>query len=90
VISIVDSKETLMLEEESRSKMFLKQSDPMILENFGKRFVPQQELFDEQALHLTIDQSASSPVKIEAPQELPKMEAVVQQYSCNTPKISTT
>ncbi|GKB29689.1 hypothetical protein Tco_0869090 [Tanacetum coccineum] len=32
VISITDSKETLMLEEESRSKMLLKQSDPMVLE----------------------------------------------------------
>ncbi|GJS23155.1 hypothetical protein Tco_0451787 [Tanacetum coccineum] len=33
VISNVDSEETLMLEEESRSKMLLKQSDPMVLEN---------------------------------------------------------
>ncbi|GJU80112.1 retrovirus-related pol polyprotein from transposon TNT 1-94, partial [Tanacetum coccineum] len=32
VISIADSGETLMLEEESRSKMLLKQSDPMVLE----------------------------------------------------------
>ncbi|GJW94389.1 hypothetical protein Tco_0174061 [Tanacetum coccineum] len=32
VISIADSKETLMLEKESRSKMLLKQSDPMVLE----------------------------------------------------------
>ncbi|GJW16198.1 hypothetical protein Tco_0020331 [Tanacetum coccineum] len=40
--------------------------------NFGKCFVPQGELSDEQALHPIIDQSASSPVKIEAPQELPK------------------
>ncbi|GJX48602.1 integrase, catalytic region, zinc finger, CCHC-type containing protein [Tanacetum coccineum] len=32
VISIADSDETLMLEEESRSKMLLKQSDPMVLE----------------------------------------------------------
>ncbi|GJY16488.1 retrovirus-related pol polyprotein from transposon TNT 1-94 [Tanacetum coccineum] len=31
-ISIDDSKETLMLEEESRSKMLLKQIDPMVLE----------------------------------------------------------
>ncbi|GJR45693.1 putative ribonuclease H-like domain-containing protein [Tanacetum coccineum] len=31
-ISIADSEETLMLEEESRSKMLLKQSDPMVLE----------------------------------------------------------
>ncbi|GKB56183.1 hypothetical protein Tco_0912369 [Tanacetum coccineum] len=80
VISIADFEETLMLEEESQSKMLLKQ-------NFGKRFVPQQELSDEQALHPTIDQSASSPVKIEAPRELPKislMEVVVQQseYFC--------
>ncbi|GJY86001.1 retrovirus-related pol polyprotein from transposon TNT 1-94 [Tanacetum coccineum] len=90
VISIADSEETLILEEESRSKMLLKQSDPMVLKNkgntkpidyaelnqlskdFGKRFVPQRELFDEQALHPIIDQSASSPVKIEAPRELSK------------------
>ncbi|GJY89706.1 retrovirus-related pol polyprotein from transposon TNT 1-94 [Tanacetum coccineum] len=92
VISIADSEETLMLEEESRSKMLLKQSDPMVLEkkvntkpidyaelnrlskDFGKRFVPQRELSDEQALHPIIDQSASSPVKIEAPRELPKKD----------------
>ncbi|GJT91433.1 hypothetical protein Tco_1080278 [Tanacetum coccineum] len=95
VISIADFEETLMLEEESRSKMLLIQSDPMVLEkkvnikpinyaelnrlseDFGKRFIPQQELFDEQAFWLQIshpntDQSASSPVKIEAPRELPK------------------
>ncbi|GJR50473.1 hypothetical protein Tco_1400994 [Tanacetum coccineum] len=32
VISIADSEETLMLKEESRSKMLLKQSEPMVLE----------------------------------------------------------
>nr|GEY75325.1 retrovirus-related Pol polyprotein from transposon TNT 1-94 [Tanacetum cinerariifolium] len=105
VISIADFEETLMLEEESRSKMFLKQSDPMVLEqkvnikpinypelnrlseDFGKCFVPQQELSDEQAfrlqtLHPNTNQSASSPVKIEALLELPKLsltEAAVQQ-----------
>ncbi|GKF56912.1 hypothetical protein Tco_0170449 [Tanacetum coccineum] len=31
-IEIPDYEETLILEEESRSKMFLKQSDPMVLE----------------------------------------------------------
>ncbi|GJS68546.1 retrovirus-related pol polyprotein from transposon TNT 1-94 [Tanacetum coccineum] len=69
VISIADSEETLILEEESRSKMLLKQSDPMVLKqkvnikpinyvelnrlskDFGKRFIPQRELSDEQALH---------------------------------------
>nr|GEX47917.1 integrase, catalytic region, zinc finger, CCHC-type, peptidase aspartic, catalytic [Tanacetum cinerariifolium] len=98
VISIADSEETLMLKEESRSKMFLKQSNPVILENkvntkpinyaelnrlsedFGKRFALQREVSDKQALHPSTDQSASSPVKIEAPHELSKMEAAVQQY----------
>ncbi|GJY74999.1 hypothetical protein Tco_0479430 [Tanacetum coccineum] len=47
--------------------------------DFGKCFVPQQELSDEQAfwlqtLHPNTDQSASSPVKIEAPKELPKLK----------------
>ncbi|GJW56892.1 hypothetical protein Tco_0103623 [Tanacetum coccineum] len=74
VISIADFEETLMLEEESQSKMLLKQ-------NFGKRFVLQQELSNEQAFrlqtsHPNTDQSASSPVKIEAPRELPKVNLV--------------
>ncbi|GJY72070.1 hypothetical protein Tco_0475773 [Tanacetum coccineum] len=73
VISIVDSEVTLMLEEESRSKMILKQ-------NFGKRFVPQRELFKEQALHLITDQSASSLVKIEAPRELPKQKNDLRKF----------
>ncbi|GJZ71466.1 integrase, catalytic region, zinc finger, CCHC-type containing protein [Tanacetum coccineum] len=87
VISIFDSEETLMLEEESRSKMLLKQSDPIVLkqkvnikpinyaelnrlsEDFGKRFIPQQELSDKQAfrlqtLHPNTDQSASSLSKL--------------------------
>ncbi|GKD25389.1 hypothetical protein Tco_1231603 [Tanacetum coccineum] len=50
-------------------------------EDFGKCFVPQQELFDEQAFQLQIscpntDQSASSPVKIEAPRELSKVSMI--------------
>ncbi|GKF26925.1 hypothetical protein Tco_0082819 [Tanacetum coccineum] len=94
VISIADSEETLMLEEDSRSKMLLKQSDPMVLkkkvntkpinyvelnrlsEDFSKCFVPQQELYDEQDLHPIINQSASSPVKIEALRELSKVSLV--------------
>ncbi|GJU82689.1 hypothetical protein Tco_1285054 [Tanacetum coccineum] len=102
VISIVDSKETLMLEEESRSKMLLKQSDPMVLEkkvnikpinyaglnrlseDFGKHFVPQEELSDEQAFRLqtsnpNTDQSASFPVKIKAPRELPMSSTRMEQ-----------
>ncbi|GKD83730.1 hypothetical protein Tco_1350569, partial [Tanacetum coccineum] len=49
--------------------------------DFGKHFVPQQELFDEQAFrlqtsHPNTDQSASLPVKIKAPRELPKVSLV--------------
>ncbi|GJZ16843.1 hypothetical protein Tco_0552966 [Tanacetum coccineum] len=97
VISIADSEETLMLEEESRSKMLLKQSEPMVLkqkvifkpinyaelnrlsEDFGKHFVPQQELSDEHALHPNTIQSASLSVKIEAPRELPKNNTSMNQ-----------
>nr|GEY87060.1 hypothetical protein [Tanacetum cinerariifolium] len=65
VISIADSEETLILEEQ----------------NFGKRFILQKELSDEQAFwlqtsHPNTDQSASLPVKIEAPRELPKISLV--------------
>ncbi|GJY18657.1 hypothetical protein Tco_0390148 [Tanacetum coccineum] len=62
VISIANSEETLMLEEE----------------NFGKRFVLQRELSDEQALHPNTDQSSSSPVKIEAPRELSKKQFLIE------------
>nr|GEY98289.1 hypothetical protein [Tanacetum cinerariifolium] len=65
VISIANSEETLMFEEE----------------NFGKRFVPQQELSDEQAFrlqtsHHNTDQFASLPVKIKAPWVFPKVNLV--------------
>ncbi|GJY40489.1 retrovirus-related pol polyprotein from transposon TNT 1-94 [Tanacetum coccineum] len=81
VISIADSEETLMLEEESRSKMLLKQSDPMVLEkkvntkpinyvefnrlseDFGKPFVPQQELKEE---GIDFEESFAPVARIEA------------------------
>nr|GEX76252.1 hypothetical protein [Tanacetum cinerariifolium]GEX76256.1 hypothetical protein [Tanacetum cinerariifolium]GEX76561.1 hypothetical protein [Tanacetum cinerariifolium] len=99
VISIADSEETLMLEEESRSKMLLKQSDPMVLEkkvniklvnyavlnqlskDFGKRFVPQQELCAKQAFRFQMsnpstESSDASPIKVDVPSELPKVSLV--------------
>ncbi|GJU72228.1 hypothetical protein Tco_1263633 [Tanacetum coccineum] len=99
VISIAYFEETLILEEESRSTLLLKQSDLIVLEKkfnikpiiyaelnqsseeFGKRFVLQQELSDEQAFrlqtsHPNTDQYASSPIKIKVPQELPKVSLV--------------
>ncbi|GJZ26727.1 hypothetical protein Tco_0570980, partial [Tanacetum coccineum] len=50
-------------------------------EDFGKHFVSQQELSAEQAFwlqtsHPNTDQSNISPVKIEAPRELPKVSLV--------------
>ncbi|GKB23143.1 hypothetical protein Tco_0862544 [Tanacetum coccineum] len=55
-------------------------------EDFGKCFVPQQELFDEQAFRLQIsrpntDQSASLSVKIEAPRELSKIYMRLNIYT---------
>ncbi|GJW53081.1 hypothetical protein Tco_0097166 [Tanacetum coccineum] len=71
---VIDDDETLILEELNK------------LSYFGKRFVPQQELSAEQAFWLqtsnpNTEQSDISPGRIEAPSELPKMEAVVQQCS---------
>ncbi|GJZ36668.1 retrovirus-related pol polyprotein from transposon TNT 1-94 [Tanacetum coccineum] len=96
---VIDDEETLILEEESRSKMFEKEKDPEAIkqnishkpvdyeklnrlsEDFGKRFTPQQELSAEQAFWLRISNPTSkpsdaSPIKIEAPKELPKVSLV--------------
>ncbi|GJZ75228.1 retrovirus-related pol polyprotein from transposon TNT 1-94 [Tanacetum coccineum] len=90
VISVIDDEETLILEEESRSKMLDKQNDPIsiekkikispidysmlnkIKEDFGKRFVTKKELSAEQAFWLKHSSFSETPVRIEAPSELPK------------------
>ncbi|GJV64211.1 hypothetical protein Tco_1475039 [Tanacetum coccineum] len=97
VIYVIDDEETLILEEESRSKMLEKQNDRIskekkinispidylklnkLSEDFGKHFVPQKELSAEQAFWLTQSNPISeksvkshTPVRIEAPSELPK------------------
>ncbi|GJS43447.1 retrovirus-related pol polyprotein from transposon TNT 1-94 [Tanacetum coccineum] len=101
MISVIDDKETLILEEKSRSKMFDKQNDLIsnenkfnispndysklnkIKEDFGKRFVTQKELSAEQAFwlkhsnHTFVNSDVShTPVKVEAPHELPKASLV--------------
>ncbi|GKB08027.1 hypothetical protein Tco_0836311, partial [Tanacetum coccineum] len=93
---VIDDEETLILEEESRSKISKKEKDleaikqnishkPIdyeksnrLSDDFGKRFTPQQELSAEQAFWFrmsnpTSKPSDASPVKIEAPKELPKV-----------------
>ncbi|GJT64012.1 retrovirus-related pol polyprotein from transposon TNT 1-94 [Tanacetum coccineum] len=62
-IEIPDSEETLMLAEESRSKMLLKQQDPMVLEKKNSMN--------------SLDPSPScTPTKVEVPKELPKVSMV--------------
>ncbi|GKC67410.1 hypothetical protein Tco_1100008 [Tanacetum coccineum] len=98
VIFMVDDEETLILAEESRSKMVEKQNDPImkkekinitpinysklnkLAKDFGKRCVPQQELFVEQKFWLQgSDKNYEEPstsitlVKITVPSELPKL-----------------
>ncbi|GJR06215.1 retrovirus-related pol polyprotein from transposon TNT 1-94 [Tanacetum coccineum] len=63
VIVIPDFEETLMLAEESRSKMFLKQQDPMMLEKKNSMNSPEPTL-------------SSRPTKVEVPKELPKVSMV--------------
>ncbi|GJY63654.1 hypothetical protein Tco_0465114 [Tanacetum coccineum] len=98
-IPVIDDEETLILEEESRSKMSEKEKDPedikqnisykpidyvklnKLSKDFGKRFVPQQEFSAEQTFwyHMSNPSSKSSdasPVKMEAPKELPKVSLV--------------
>ncbi|GJW57463.1 integrase, catalytic region, zinc finger, CCHC-type containing protein [Tanacetum coccineum] len=96
---VIDDEETLILEEESLSKMSEKEKDPEAIkqnishkpidyvklnrlsEDFRKRFVPQQELSAEQTfwyhmLNPSTKSSDASPVKMEAPKELPKVSLV--------------
>ncbi|GKB72641.1 retrovirus-related pol polyprotein from transposon TNT 1-94 [Tanacetum coccineum] len=75
VMLVIDNEETLILEEESRSKIQSK--------DFGKCFTPQQELSAEKAFWLcmfnpTSKSSDASPVKIETPKELPKVSLVIE------------
>ncbi|GJT94169.1 hypothetical protein Tco_1083014 [Tanacetum coccineum] len=67
-IVIPDSEETLMLAEESRSKMLLKQKDPMMLEK-KVNTTPNSMNSLEPTL-------SSRPTKVEVPKELPKVSMV--------------
>nr|GEU72968.1 hypothetical protein [Tanacetum cinerariifolium] len=99
---LFEEKEAKNIDKEIALEKKVKELDNIYCKiDFGKCFVLQQELSDEQAFrlqtsHSNTDQSASLPIKIEAPQELPKvgllnevtkvqtvfnqMKAAVQQY----------
>ncbi|GJT28991.1 retrovirus-related pol polyprotein from transposon TNT 1-94 [Tanacetum coccineum] len=74
-------KEAKNIDKEIALEKKVKELDNIVCKlDFSKRFVPQQELTDEQAFrlqtsHPNSDQSASSPVKIEAPRELSKVKS---------------
>ncbi|GJW07169.1 hypothetical protein Tco_1569592 [Tanacetum coccineum] len=71
-------KETKNIDKEIALEKKVKELDNIVYKiDFGKCFIPQQELSDEQAFwlqtsHPNTDQSALSPVNIKAPRELPK------------------
>ncbi|GJS29681.1 hypothetical protein Tco_0490301 [Tanacetum coccineum] len=79
VISMIDDEETLILEEESRSKMLDKQNDPISIE---KKIKILQLIIQKQAFwlkHSPISEppvTSHTPVRIEAPSELPKVSLV--------------
>ncbi|GJY35121.1 retrovirus-related pol polyprotein from transposon TNT 1-94 [Tanacetum coccineum] len=71
-IVIPDSEETLMLAKESRSKMLLKQKDPMMLEK-KVNTTPIDYANSVNSLKPTL---SSRPTKVEVPKELPKVSMV--------------
>nr|GEW51804.1 hypothetical protein [Tanacetum cinerariifolium] len=73
-IPVIDNEETLILEELNK-----------LSDDFGKRFVPQQELSAEQAFWLQTSNPNNeefdiSPGRIEAPSELPKEGEVEEEH----------
>nr|GEZ12905.1 integrase, catalytic region, zinc finger, CCHC-type, peptidase aspartic, catalytic [Tanacetum cinerariifolium] len=64
-IMILDSEETLMLDEESRSKMILKQQDPMVFEK-------------KNSINSSDPDLSKTPTAVEVPKELPKVSMVIQ------------
>ncbi|GKA76413.1 hypothetical protein Tco_0782874 [Tanacetum coccineum] len=71
-IVIPDSEETLMLAEESRSKMLLKQKDPMMLE----KKINTTPVDYGNYVNSPEPTLSSGPTKVEVPKELPKVSMV--------------
>ncbi|GJX83933.1 hypothetical protein Tco_0333414, partial [Tanacetum coccineum] len=70
-IVIPNSEETLMLAEESHSKMLLKQQDPMVLEK-KVNTTP----VDYNSMNSSDPSPSCRPTKVEVPKELPKVSMV--------------
>ncbi|GJS92268.1 retrovirus-related pol polyprotein from transposon TNT 1-94 [Tanacetum coccineum] len=71
-IAIPDSEKTLMLAEESRSKMFLKQQDPMMLE----KKVNTTLVDYVNSMNSSYHTPSNRPTKVEVQKELPKVSMV--------------
>ncbi|GJW58201.1 hypothetical protein Tco_0104932 [Tanacetum coccineum] len=71
-IVILDFEETLMLAEESRSKMLLKQHDPMVLE----KKVNTTPADYANSMNSSDPSPSCRPTKVEVPKELPKVSMV--------------
>ncbi|GKF80446.1 hypothetical protein Tco_0239048, partial [Tanacetum coccineum] len=71
-IVIPDSEETLMLAEESHSKMILKQQDPIMLE----RKVNTTPVDYANSMNSLDPTPSCRPTKVEVPKELPKVSMV--------------
>ncbi|GKE30475.1 hypothetical protein Tco_1445859 [Tanacetum coccineum] len=69
---IPDSEETLVLAEESRSKILLKQQDPMVLEK--KVIITPVDYAN--SMNSSDPNSSCRPTKVEVPNELPKVSMV--------------
>ncbi|GJY67355.1 retrovirus-related pol polyprotein from transposon TNT 1-94 [Tanacetum coccineum] len=75
-IMIPDSEETLMLAEESHSKMLLKQQDLMVLE---KKFNTTPVDYVN-SINSSDPSPSYRPTKVEVPKELPKVSMAVEQH----------
>nr|GEX87299.1 hypothetical protein [Tanacetum cinerariifolium] len=74
-IVIFDSEETLMLAEESRSKMLLKQKDLMMSEN--KTDISDEQVFlSQNSMNSDEPNLSNIPTQVEVPKELPKVSMV--------------
>ncbi|GKA99737.1 hypothetical protein Tco_0827731 [Tanacetum coccineum] len=80
-IVIPDSEETLMLAEESRSKMLLKQQDPMVLEKKVNTTPVDYAVLNQLSQDFKTTRSnnpspSCTPTRVEVPKELPKVSMV--------------
>nr|GEW27344.1 retrovirus-related Pol polyprotein from transposon TNT 1-94 [Tanacetum cinerariifolium] len=79
-IVIRESEETLMLEDESRSKMLQKQKDPMMYEKkVNTKPVAEQVFWSQNSVHFEEPNLSSIPTIFEVPKELPKVNMTYKQ-----------